>query len=143
MAIPFQKILCPVDFEQNSLLALEFGAKLAEHENAMVYVLHVVSLPTVLPKQPEPWKDWERIAKARLDEIATEKLPNVRFDTKVVTGDAAAEIVKTADDLQADLIVMATHARSGMPRLLMGSVTEHVLKESRCPVTVIRPSMDN
>ncbi len=143
MAVPFKKILCPFDFEPNSLAALDIAAKLAERDGAILYLLHVAATPTVLPRQLEPWKDWERIAKARLDEIATESFgPEVCYETRLIIGDAALEIVKTANDLQADLVVMATHGRSGLPRLLLGSVAERVLRESSHPVMIIRPRLE-
>ena len=61
------------------------------------------------------------------------------YESKVVTGDPAEEIVKFADEQGIDLIVMGTHGRKGLDRTLMGSVADHVIKNASAPVFTINP----
>jgi len=66
----------------------------------------------------------------------------VRVERQVGEGDSAVEILRAAQDLKADLIVMGTHGRTGLGRLLMGSVAEQVVRKAPCPVLTVRtPSL--
>ena len=82
---------------------------------------------------------------AYLEVKATEALNAVgapegpRVTPHVLTGDPAREIVRMADDVEADLIIVGTHGRRGLRRLLLGSVAEHVTRWASCPVLVMRP----
>jgi len=91
-----------------------------------------------LSSRPDPDGDL-REARVRL-----ERLPvtgeNVRAERQLVEGDPVSEILRVAREMPADLIVMGTHGRTGLERLLMGSVAEEVLRKATCPVlTVKRP----
>jgi len=67
--------------------------------------------------------------------------PSVSFEHKLLAGDPAAAIVEAADQENVDLIVLGTHGRTGLTRLLMGSVAENVVRKAKCPVlTVKHPS---
>ena len=65
--------------------------------------------------------------------------PEVHFEHRMVMGDPADEIVKIAHEDNVDLIVMATHGRTGFKRLLMGSVAEEVVRRAECPVFTFKP----
>jgi nucleotide-binding universal stress UspA family protein len=142
MAIPFKKIICPIDFEQNSIAALDVALKLAERDHAAIYLVNIAPVP-IVPQALEHPRAWEETAKARLDKIARERLEGkVSYDTFVRVGDPADEIAKVADEIGADLLVIATHGRSGVPRLLLGSVAERVLRESKRPLLIVKPQLD-
>jgi nucleotide-binding universal stress UspA family protein len=70
--------------------------------------------------------------------LRTAKLPQLRVNAHVYPGDPATEILRLADDVEADLIVLGTHGRVGVKRLLLGSVAETVMREAHCPVLVMR-----
>jgi nucleotide-binding universal stress UspA family protein len=134
----FRRILCPVDLERHSVAALETARRLAEQNHATVSLVHVVSSP--LPGPLELVPDWERTVNYRLGRLAQKSFGNrVRWDTTVARGDPAAAIFRVANDLDADLIVMATHGHTGINRLLLGSVAEQVVRKSAIPVLTVRP----
>ena len=63
----------------------------------------------------------------------------MKYEVRIVSGLPALDIVKAAAELAVDLIVMATHGRSGFAHLILGSVAEHVIREAACPVLILRP----
>jgi universal stress protein A len=135
----FSKILCPVDFDANSIAALEFAGELAQERNATLEILHVVPLP-LGPEVAIPFDKLERIARTRLERLARQKVsPKPRYTIHIRTGDPAGEAIHLAEQTGADLIVMATHGRRGLSRFVLGSVAERVVRESPCPVLTIKP----
>lgn len=132
-------ILCPVDFERNSLQALELARRIASRVDAALYVLHVcptVSVPLGGVVTNPVLAD--QLAEAKLNEIAGRRLGGVRHHLMIRHGDAGRAVVDAARELGANLVVMGTHGRSGLPRLLLGSVAEHALREAPCPVLTTR-----
>ena len=77
-----------------------------------------------------------------MTDFVTEHFPEVQVKAEVVVGYAAEEILSLAENEDADLIVMGTHGRKGIDRILFGSVAEKVVKNSSRPVLTIRPSDD-
>jgi len=144
----FLRILSPVDFHENSLAALAYAAQFARQYDATVYLLHVV--PTdELHLHREVYRPeegggadvvWaEKVAKEKLREIAQEYLRGgIRHEILTRVGDAAKTILETAEDVGAELIVMATHGRTGLSHVFLGSVAEQVVREAPCPVLTIR-----
>jgi nucleotide-binding universal stress UspA family protein len=133
----FKRILCPIDLRKLSMAALEIAGALAEQNDATISLVHVV--PSPLPRPLEPVPDWERTVNTRLGRIAQEHFGDrARWDTVILRGDPAQAIMHAADDLDADLIVMATHGHKGINRLLLGSVAEQVVRESPIPVLTVR-----
>ena len=141
----YTKILCAFEFDEHATTALLLASALAKESNATLYLLHIAKVPTADMDVPLPFDAdprWEHEARAKLGAIAAENLGSeVRYQIEVRSGLPAADIVRAADDLGADLIVMATHGRSGLAHFLMGSVTEHVIREASCPVLIIRPGL--
>jgi nucleotide-binding universal stress UspA family protein len=148
--IRMQRILCPTDFSDFSRRALEHATALARWYEARLTVLYVSSLapsvagfpPMVSPITLEPLSR-ERL----LEELRTFAGPassaGVQCDYTVREGPAAAEIAEEARAGAADLIVIGTHGRSGFERLVLGSVTEKLLRKAPCPVlTVSKPAED-
>ena len=142
---PVRHILCPIDFSEFSSASLHHAARLACWHGAQLHGLHVVqSLPTMwhLPPRLEPLAG---IPMVRLhDEIdrvlAAARECGVATMSHVAEGGAAAHILDHAKRHHIDLIVMGTHGRSGLRRLVLGSVAEAVVRKAPCPVMTVRPS---
>jgi nucleotide-binding universal stress UspA family protein len=136
-----KKILCPVTFDSNSIAALRFGWRLAREYGASISLLHVVSVPfepsevRIEPSSPE----WERDARAKLEMVAAKNLgANVELKLVARRGDPAGAILEVEEELRPDLIVMATHGRTGLSHLVLGSVAERTVRESTVPVMTVR-----
>jgi nucleotide-binding universal stress UspA family protein len=142
MAI-WNKICCGVDFSEPSRIAVEEAATLAKQLDAELTLLHVYqvagtaemggSLPELFPsavKEVEhELEGWRAMA---------ERLVSRPVRSKVVQGKAGSEIVRFAADEAMDAIVVATHGRTGIRRLVMGSVAKQVVELADCAVVVIR-----
>jgi nucleotide-binding universal stress UspA family protein len=137
----FSKILCPVDFDQNSMAALDFATGLAQECNALIYVLHVVRAPfqpSEVPAEP-PVQEWEQDAETRLQDVARQRLDGkVKYKVIAKRGNPAAAILEAERELDPDVVVMATHGRTGLGHFVLGSVAEHVVRASRRPVLTVR-----
>ncbi|MGO9454108.1 MAG: universal stress protein [Candidatus Binataceae bacterium] len=137
----FKKILCPVDFDQNSLLALRLATELAREHKAVLQLLHVVPLPPS-PEVALPFGKLDAEARARLEKLARQKVgKKAPYTVGVMMGDAAAEVLQVATRGGTELIVMATHGRKGLRRLVLGSVAERVVREAPCPVLTVNPGV--
>ncbi len=148
MVLPFHAILSPVDLDENSLSALEYAPYFAQQAKARLYLLYVIPpdelhlLPELYHRDQSGGADlvWaEKTAKEMLHEIARERLNGgIRYEILTRVGGPAPMILEVAEDVEADLIVLTTHGRHGMARFLRGSVAETVVRESVCPVLIIR-----
>jgi nucleotide-binding universal stress UspA family protein len=136
---PIQQILHPTDFSASSAAALRVARALARDQGARLTLLHVIQIevihgvvPTAVNPQAE--RDWAE----RMAEWA--EGPDLKYpvETRVVEGLGTAEILQTAGELGCDLIVMGTHGRTGLGRLLMGSIAEAVLRGAHCPVLTVK-----
>jgi nucleotide-binding universal stress UspA family protein len=138
MSARFDKILCPVQFDQNSAAALRFAFELAQ-PNSKLFLLHVN--PGGAPGA-ELHPTATELARECLEDFAREQpAGDVKPELLVGSGDPAEVIVKVANDLGVDIIVMATHGPKGFARLLLGSVAERVLRAARPPVLTLRPEI--
>ncbi len=141
MAFPYRKILCPVDFDDNSMQALDTAADLARESKGTVFVLHVVPMilaPTGMPVYVDLYKGQEETARAKLLEIAQKRLTGIKYELLTHTGEPAGTILSAEKKMGADVVVMATHGRRGFKRFFLGSIAEVVLRESTCPVLTVR-----
>jgi len=141
MPFPYRRILCPIDFDENSLSALATTAELAREHDGTVYVLHVVPLivqPTAMPVYTDLYKGQEEAARRKLAEIARKRLAGLKYELMTQVGEPAAAILKAARKVRADVIVMATHGRRGFKHFFLGSIAEIVLREAACPVLTTR-----
>jgi nucleotide-binding universal stress UspA family protein len=130
-----------VDFEDNSMQALDTAANLARENNGTVFVLHVVPMivpPTGMPVYVDLYKGQEENAHEKLLEIAHKRLNGLKYELLTQAGDPASAILNAEKKMSADLIVMATHGRRGFRRFFLGSIAELVLRESTCPVLTVR-----
>lgn len=131
-------ILHPTDFSKQAERAFQVACALADKHQAKVVVLHVGPLPLTslggaqaVPPLPEELGR-EELKQALLR--VRSPLPNVRIEHRLELGEAATEILRIAEKDKADLIVLGTHGRSGLERVLIGSVAEDVLRRAQCPV---------
>jgi nucleotide-binding universal stress UspA family protein len=139
--LPIRTILHPTDFSEQAQHAFAAACSLARDHGSRVVVLYVRA-PTVVaygemgPIVPDPvWTPKD--VKAALDALHLPD-PGVEVEYRVAEGDPAAEIVRLAHVVAANLIVMGTHGRTGLGRFLMGSVAEAVLRRAPCPVLTLR-----
>lgn len=140
MAFPYRRILNPVDFEENSVRAAEVAAALARQNDGAVFLLHVFPMvppPAGPPPSVQACEAKEDRMRAELEQIARNHLGGARYELLTRVGGPAAEILKAATTLAADLIVMATHGRTGFSRAFFGSIAEDVLREAPCPVLTV------
>ncbi len=135
----FRKVLCPIDFSDHSLAALDLALKVTQQNDAELYLLNVAPVPAgaagfqPVPMDAYPFHEEDR--HEELAELARERIPAaVRYETLVISGDPAARVLETVRGLAADLIVMGTHGHRGLTRLVLGSVAERVVRESPVPV---------
>ena len=141
MAFPYRTILCPVDFDDNSLKALDRAAEIARHMKGKLVLLHVIPIvmqPGEVPPPPSLYEDQHKAAEAKLASIAREKLAGLQYELHVYAGRVIGTISQLENKLQPDLLVMATHGRRGLTRMFLGSVAEGVLRRATCPVLTIR-----
>ncbi|HLH77026.1 MAG TPA: universal stress protein [Candidatus Binataceae bacterium] len=139
----YRTILCPIDFDSVSLEALPLAWALAKENRVKVHLLHVARIPNPDMDSPVPFQRdplWEKQAFERLREIAVRTIEDPDgFVLHVRSGIPDEDVVAFADSLGADLIVMATHGRTGLSHLVLGSVVGRVTQEANCPVLIIRP----
>ncbi len=141
MSFPFRRILSPVDFDDNSLAALETAAQIARQTDGTVLLFHVVPMviaPTGMPLYVDVYKGQEETAKEKLRQMAAKRLAGIKYELLTHLGEPAGAIIRTAKRSAADVIVMATHGRRGFSRVMLGSVAEMVLREAPCPVLCVR-----
>ncbi len=140
MAQLFKRILCPIDFDDNSTAALEVAVALANQNGAALSAVHVVSVPASGLGYPiEPYDRLGATERKKLEALIGHHVPaDLAWRAIVKVGNPAEEIIATAEEVEADLIVMATHGRAGVTRLLLGSVAERVIRGSSRPVLAVR-----
>lgn len=148
-ATPFQKILVPIDIAEHSTEALVQARRIAEYSRGTVYPLHIVPSDEtdLLLRDVYEAREGERanlvkaerVAKQKLDRLAEAHLNGVRYETTLhVSGDPAKTIAEMERTVGADLLIMTTHGFHGLFRLLLGSLTEKMMRESSCPVLSLR-----
>jgi nucleotide-binding universal stress UspA family protein len=140
--LAIRTILHPTDFSGHSAYAFQMACALARDYKARLIVLHVEPQPVAvlggLPAVPPLPVEYDR------ENLLTQLRrvqpfdPAVRVERRLVTGDPVAEILRAAQEQSCDLIVMGTHGRTGLGRLLMGSVAEHVVRRAPCLVLTLK-----
>jgi nucleotide-binding universal stress UspA family protein len=137
--LPAHTIVFPTDFSEHAARVFPVACTLARDEGARLIVLHVMPPPlnhaeVVARRPPDGYRDelWRMLHRIQAPEA------NVRVEHRLEEGDAATEILRVAGDTGVGLIVMGTHGRTGLKRLLMGSVAEQVLRRAACPVLTVK-----
>jgi universal stress protein A len=137
--LPIHTILHPTDFSECSTNALPLACALCRDYGAKLVILHVSRLPPVGQRDIDLRAGYQfslQGAKDRLDHL---ELPDhsIHVERRCETGDYATGILRIANEISADLIVMGSHGRAGINRLLMGSVAEHIVRKAKCPVLTV------
>jgi nucleotide-binding universal stress UspA family protein len=140
-----RRILVPVDFSKPASKAVRYAASFARQFDAKITLLHVCpvpyypaelgGIPTVIP-QNEPPAD---LIQDRLDAEAKRLIPEgMRRRPLIRVGAAFDEVCKAASELKIDLIIIATHGRTGLKHMVLGSTAERIVRHAPCPVLVVR-----
>jgi nucleotide-binding universal stress UspA family protein len=144
--IALKTILFPTDFSDFSLYALDYAASFARQYGAKLVLMHVVDVFLTDPAYFAPYVpdrrmfvDFEKKSRERLEEIAKTKVPaGIPVEIVVKQGRAFVEIVREAREREVDLVVIATHGRTGLSHAMFGSTAEKVVRKAPCPVLSIR-----
>jgi universal stress protein A len=145
-----KKILAPIDFSEHSTEAMRAAMELAKDVGAEVHLVHVIAphhtfIPLPLATSAEQSRELAR--EASMLEQAEEELAHLKKDefgdsnkvfTYAVVGHPVHKLVEYAKEQGIDLIVMATHGRSGVEHMLLGGTTEKIVRDAPCSVLVIR-----
>lgn len=136
------EILVPLDLSEMSLKALQYAVSLAAQYSARVTLLNVIeptTIATELGPEREPTSQEIAAMQQELMDIREKRVPRGIAVDIVVRQDTAADgILNAAAELEPDLIVLATHGRTGLERLFWGSTAEKVVRTASCPVLVVR-----
>ena len=143
--IQLTRILLPSDFSELSSAATKYACALADQFNAELHMLHVHE-SVVIPEYAMGI-DWDKLtqdakkdADARMDKLLDPAWAEGKTIIKAtLSGPPFLEIIRYAKELEIDLIVIATHGRSGVAHMLIGSVAERVVRKAPCPVLTVRP----
>jgi nucleotide-binding universal stress UspA family protein len=142
-----KKILCAVNFSERSYNALQQAVVLASQSDAELHLVHVVAKPRHLEDYQQSACSLVEHLEARmildsyvrLSAIIEERIPKaVKSRLTIRQGDAATEIIRSAQRERADLIVLGTEERKGWRRLLANSVAQRVIQQAACPVVTIQ-----
>ena len=133
-------ILHPTDFSEHSKYAFWLACALARDYGARLVIVHVVAAPAIVYGEGVVPPNAEELRAAAREQLDGLRVPqgNVRAERRLQEGDAVTAILGVAQELHADLIVMGTHGRTGLGRLLMGSVAEQVVRKASCPVLTVK-----
>ncbi len=142
-----KKILCAVDFSDHSPVVADYASTLAKTMGAEIICLYVApSLDQYVGFHVPPSSIENFVgeivsgADSTMETFIEENFKDITVSGKVVTGYAAEEILSIAGSEAADMVVMGTHGRAGIDRILFGSVAEKVVKSAKCPVLTVRPA---
>jgi nucleotide-binding universal stress UspA family protein len=143
----FKKILFPIDFSESTPKILPYVTTMSQTFGGTIYLLYVVRDLKYLTSFHVPHPSLDLIereiaenSEKMMDRVCEEDLQGCpRFVKKILVGDAASEIIRYADEMKVDLIIMGTHGRKGLEKALFGSVAEKVVKNSPVPVLIINP----
>lgn len=145
--LEIRKILAPTDFSEHACSALAYARTFANRWDAELHLLNVIE-PTVFPTEAglTPMgminldsELTEAAERAMGELIKREELQGARLVTAIAHGRASSGIIDYARENGIDLIVIATHGRTGIEHLIFGSTAERVVRESPCPVLTVRP----
>lgn len=139
-------IVVPTDFSNHSLAALEYAVGMAEAYDARLKVIFVNEPGLEISDMAWVGVDERTMSEAQLTEsrrsiekIVLDRIPvDISVDAEILHGNAVKKIIEYASDVNADLIIMATHGRTGMSHVLLGSVAEQVVRKAPCPVLTLK-----
>ncbi len=142
-----KKILCPIDFSEATDFVTEFAAATAEAFQAELILLYVAPRMNRYADLYVPVQDLTKVvesvvsgAKEKMQTLLGSAFKHVQASGRVVVGYAPEDILVAAEKENVDLIVMGTHGRRALDRIIFGSVAEKVSKNARIPVLMVRPA---
>ena len=144
MRVQLKKIICTTDFSELSYYSVYYGIALAREFKAKLYLCHVIDLSSsviygettfALEIQNDNLEDY---AFSKMKTLMQDK--DIEWEPIVTSGRAADEIARIAQEKNIDMVIIATRGRSGLKRLVLGSVTEHLMRLSPCPLLAVRAS---
>ena len=144
MRVSLNKIICATDFSDLSNHAFKYGLSLSMEFKAKLYICHVIDISSItmygeaaFAFEPQ-LAHMEEYAYSRLKEMMVGS--QIDWESVVRTGKAADEVARLAEENGADMVITATRGRSGLKRLILGSVTEHLMRTLPCPLLTVRGS---
>ena len=138
--LPIKTILVATDFSPMSEHAFRFAGALARDYGARLIVVHVIQPPVAVYAETAVFLEEPDHSAAR-EALRNLHVPGVEVDYRLMEGEPVSTIVQVARETGADLIVVGTHGRGGLLRVLLGSVAEGVLREAPCPVMTIKSTV--
>ncbi len=141
-----KKILVPIDFSDYSKSALKYAVNFCKKFDAELILIYVIE-PVIYPPDfsmgqiaiPSINIEWDERARQELDKLAkSDIIKNIPIKTIIKTGKPFIEIIETAGEIDADLIIIASHGHSGVEHILFGSTAEKVVRKAPCPVLTLR-----
>ena len=145
-------ILAPTDFSELSQGGVRYALELAEFQGAEVIIFHVADYKDIIKIQElhsphlKSVQEYLNDRSTEVDKFLRKAFPEliskVKTHIEVDVGTPHEKILEMAKKKGADMIVMSTHGRAGLAHMLIGSVTEHVVRKSSCPVLSVRPQME-
>lgn len=148
-----KKIIVPTDFSQISYTAFDYARSIAEQYDAKIYLMYVLektppflAVRSIDVDEKKIMESLEKEACETLRKNVIETLKgnkNIEVETILRKGVDYEEIVRFSEEIKADLIIIATHGRTGILHTLLGSVAEKVIRFSKCPVLVTTPKESN
>lgn len=144
--ITLKKILCPIDHSDCSKEALRYAVSFAMKDEAKLYLLHVIDIRSfdesidAMSKQIPDDETLNQLKTKLLDCIPEEIRSGMDVEAIVVQGIPFAEIISTARKENIDMIVIGSHGRTGIAHIMLGSVSEKVVRKAPCPVLTVRQS---
>ena len=142
--ISLKKILCPIDHSDCSKEALKYAVTFAMKDEAKLYLLHIIDIRTfnegleAMSMQIPDEETLELLKIKLLDCIPEEMRDDMNVEAIVIQGIPFAEIISTAREKEIDMIVICSHGRTGIKHMMLGSVSEKVVRKAPCPVLTVR-----
>jgi nucleotide-binding universal stress UspA family protein len=138
----FKTILCPTDFSEESYHALEYGVSFAQLSDGTLLLAHILHDPTSAVFHPEGYTlSFDQAiehARSLLEELRDKRLGYPKCELYVEVGDPYEQLMLLAQKRKVDLIVTATHGRAGITSLVLGDIPDKLIRNSPCPVFVVR-----
>jgi nucleotide-binding universal stress UspA family protein len=140
--LKMQRLLVPVDFTPASLHALRYAARMAEQFSGTITLLHVVDCGSLSDGVNKPLlvKSTEEVAKeaaGQLEQLAASEIGQLPHTTEVRVGKPSEEIIRAAESLDSDVVILAVHEYKGVQRIIHRHTARQVENEAHCPVLTL------
>jgi universal stress protein A len=136
--ITIKKIICPVDFSELSRKALQYANEFARLSDGKVFLVGVIENDPTINYSHDLEKEDSDEEKRLTALIEEENMAGIVADYVIYEGSAEECILDYAKRQKADVIIMGSHGRRGLKRMILGSVAEHVIRRAPCPVLVVK-----